>query len=404
MSDSTVPSTNTEDDDRVQEDSSQEATSYEESSSDGHDHDTDQTLGHPDDHVEVTMESDEYGHHFVPHVVHIEPGGTVTWVLDSGVHDTVAYHPMNASILPSATEQRMPDGVDPWASDVYDRTGETFELTFEEEGIYDYTCTISGHGHRGDDHHGGHHGGHQTHESTGMVGRVIVGDPPLDADVQPAMRPPSRKLPDGARHELEQFNDQTRAALEDEDTSYEESDSDDHDHDTDHTLGHPEDHVEVTMESDEYGNHFVPHAVHIEPGGTVTWVLDSGVHDTVAYHPMNAAILPSASEQRMPDGVDPWASDVYDRTGETFELTFEEEGIYDYACTISGHGHRGDDHHGGHQTHESTGMVGRVIVGDPPLDADVQPAMRRPSRELPDGARHELETFNDQTRAALEEH
>ena len=157
------------------------------------------------------MESDEYGHHFVPHVVHIEQGGTVTWVLNSGVHDTVAYHPVNGSILPSATQQRMPDGVDPWASDVYGTPGETFELTFEKEGIYDYSCTISGHGHRG----GGHHGGHRTHESTGMVGRVIVGDPPLDAEVQPAMGLPSPELPYEARHELERFNDQTRTALGD---------------------------------------------------------------------------------------------------------------------------------------------------------------------------------------------
>ncbi|MWV39973.1 halocyanin [Natrialba sp. INN-245] len=161
------------------------------------------------------MESDDDVHHFVPHVVHVEEGGTVTWVLDSGVHDTVAYHPENADLLPSSTERRIPDDTNPWASDVYDTAGETFELTFEGEGIYDYTCTISGHGHRGGNHHGGgHHSGDQTHESTGMVGRVIVGDPDLDPDRQPALRSPSDELPEAARHELEQFNHQTRDALQ----------------------------------------------------------------------------------------------------------------------------------------------------------------------------------------------
>ena len=210
LGDSTSPSANNDDDSSTQEDANQDG-----SDSDDHDHDTDHTLGHPEEHIEVTMESDDDVHHFVPHTVHIEPGGTVTWVLDSGVHDTVAYHPENANLLPSATEQRIPDDTNPWASDVYGTADETFELTFEEEGIYDYTCTISGHGHRGGDHHGGsHHGGDQTHESTGMVGRVIVGDPDLDPDGQPALRSPSDELPEAARHELEQFNHQTREALQ----------------------------------------------------------------------------------------------------------------------------------------------------------------------------------------------
>ena len=221
LSDSTNSPTNNEDDGTAGEDASHDGSDtndydgsdtddYDGSDTDDHDHDIEHTLGHPEEHIEVAMESTDDAHHFVPHAVHIEQGGTVTWILDTGVHDTVAYHPENASILPSATEQRIPDGIDPWASDVYGTAGETFEMTFEEEGIYDYTCTITGHGHRG----GGHHGGHQSHESTGMVGRVIVGDPDLDSDEQPAMRPPSGELPEAARHELEQFNDQTRDALD----------------------------------------------------------------------------------------------------------------------------------------------------------------------------------------------
>lgn len=195
-----------------------EPSSDDDHSEDGdgdHDHGHDHVLGHPEPSIEVRMESDEDAHHFVPHVVHIEPGGTVTWVLESGVHDTVAYHPDNADLLPSATERRIPDGADPWASDVYDAVGDSFERTFEQEGVYDYVCTISGHGHRGGGHHGdGHHGG-ATHESTGMVGRVIVGDP--DLEEQPALQPPSDALPETARHELDSFNERTRSALEGED-------------------------------------------------------------------------------------------------------------------------------------------------------------------------------------------
>ena len=205
LGDSTNPSTNVEDDVRDQVEASQDG-----SDADDHDHDTDHALGHPEDHIEVMMESNDDAHHFVPHAVHIEVGGTVTWILDTGVHDTVAYHPENASILPSANDRRIPDGTDPWASEIYDTEGETFEMSFEEEGVYDYTCTITGHGHRG----GGHHGGHQTHESTGMVGRVIVGNPPLDEDVQPALLPPSQSLPRAARQGIERFNDQTRSALD----------------------------------------------------------------------------------------------------------------------------------------------------------------------------------------------
>ena len=217
VGDSTSSPTNNQDDGNAAEDESHDESDdddRDESDDDAHDHDIDHTLGHPEEHIEVRMESTDDAHHFVPHVVHIEPGGTVSWVLESGVHDTVAYHPENATILPSATDQRIPDGVDPWASDVYNIGGQTFEMTFEEEGIYDYTCTISGHGHRGGGHHGDHHGGGQTHESTGMVGRVIVGDPPLDTDEQPAMRPPSSELPNATRHELEKFNDQTHAAFD----------------------------------------------------------------------------------------------------------------------------------------------------------------------------------------------
>lgn len=178
-----------------------------------HDHGVDDTIGHPESHAEVKMVTDEDGHHFVPHVVHVERGGTVEWILESGAHDTVAYHPDNASRLPSAAEQRIPEGAAPWASEIYDRGGASFDLVFEEEGVYDYVCTVSGYGHM--DHMDEDH--HPSHESTGMVGRVIVGEPELDPEHQPAMQPPSSELPEAARHELEGFTERTRQALGAED-------------------------------------------------------------------------------------------------------------------------------------------------------------------------------------------
>ncbi|MGM0389897.1 MAG: cupredoxin domain-containing protein [Natrinema limicola] len=181
--------------------------------------------------------------------------------------------------------------------------------------------------------------------------------------------------------------------------------SGDHDHDTDHELGHPEARIDVTMESDDDTHHFAPHVVHIEEGRTVTWTLESGAHDTVAYHPDNAELLPSASERRIPDGAQPWASELLRTEGETFERTFEEAGVYDYVCTVVEHGHgpeRGQGPYGHHPTHESTGMVGRVIVGWPDPDSNAQPALRTPAAELPEAARDELEGFNERTRTALE--
>ncbi|WIV66755.1 cupredoxin domain-containing protein [Natrialbaceae archaeon AArc-T1-2] len=191
-------------------------------------------------------------------------------------------------------------------------------------------------------------------------------------------------------------------------TTADDDDGHGHDHEYDHELGHPEEHVDVSMETDdaEDTHHFVPHVVHLEEGGAVTWVIDSGGHDTVAYHPDNADLLPTASERRIPETAEPWESELLRTEGETFELTFEEAGIYDYACTIVEHGHgpeRGQGPIGHHPTHEETGMVGRVIVGWPDLDPDAQPALRSPPEDMPHTARRELEGFNDRTRAALED-
>lgn len=96
----------------------------------------------PREHVTVTMRTDAEGPRYDPPIVHIEPGGVVEWVLESGVHDVVAYHPDNATVLPSAVDRRMPSEPVPWASRVLDRPGDRYERRFPIEGIYDYACSV----------------------------------------------------------------------------------------------------------------------------------------------------------------------------------------------------------------------------------------------------------------------
>jgi plastocyanin len=145
--------------------------------------------------VEVTMTSMprvEYD----PGIVHIATGGTVVWRLESGTHDTVAYHPETKPPL------RMPEEATPWASESMASVGESFEWTFEKSGIYDYVdteavCT--------------------SHASVGTMGRVIVGTPSLEG--QPAMAPPQGELPRLIQSNIESYNERTRALLGPETTT-----------------------------------------------------------------------------------------------------------------------------------------------------------------------------------------
>lgn len=146
-----------------------------------HSHDI-EALENPVESADVTMASDDE-HHFEPHLVWIEPGGTVTWTLESGNHTTTAYH------ADAEKPQRIPDEAESWDSGILREEGRTFERTFDVEGVYDYFC--------------------RPHEGIGMVGSVIVGDP--DPHEQPALEPPQEDLPEGAREVLEQLN---RAANE----------------------------------------------------------------------------------------------------------------------------------------------------------------------------------------------
>ena len=70
-----------------------------------------------------------------------------------------------------------------------------------------------------------------------------------------------------------------------------------------------------------------PAIVHIEPGGIVEWV-GTGIRNTVsAYHPETHGPL------RMPDAAALWVSKMlYEE--QTYAVTIETEGVYDYADTV----------------------------------------------------------------------
>lgn len=100
--------------------------------------------------------------------------------------------------------------------------------------------------------------------------------------------------------------------------------------------------VEVRMVTEGSEFYFDPVGLRIEPGTTVRFVNDSGQHGTASYSPDND------KPQRIPDEAEGWSSPIFTEEGETFEVTFEEEGVYDYYCP----------------PHEALGMVGRIVVGD----------------------------------------
>lgn len=164
---------------------------HESSSTSDHDHTHDHTheedthLEGPIAHADVAMQSNDAGHQFSPHIVWIEPGGTVTWTNESGAHTTTAYHPDVDKPL------RIPENASPWDSGMFSEPGKTFERSFEEEGVYDYFCT--------------------PHEYRAMVGRVIVGEPSMDT--QPALAPPQDGLPEEAQTLLSRLNTRTKDAL-----------------------------------------------------------------------------------------------------------------------------------------------------------------------------------------------
>lgn len=76
-------------------------------------------------------------------------------------------------------------------------------------------------------------------------------------------------------------------------------------------------------------NTFEPGEVTIAPGTTVRWINAAPIFHTIT-----------------PDGHEEWLRATLDDTGDTFEHTFEEAGIFPYFCEV----------------HENVGMTGTITV------------------------------------------
>ena len=151
----------------------------------GHGHDHDAAVTPASDAATVRMTTTDAGEHFEPHVTWVHTGGTVTFVNESGTHTATAYHPDNDKPL------LMPEGAEPFDSGLLTDAGAEFSHTFETEGIYHFYCA--------------------PHESLGMLGSVIVGEP--DPHGQPALEEVPSSLPDGAQRKLEHLNEKCNEAL-----------------------------------------------------------------------------------------------------------------------------------------------------------------------------------------------
>ncbi|NYT78684.1 hypothetical protein H0A71_16960 [Alcaligenaceae bacterium] len=112
------------------------------------------------------------------------------------------------------------------------------------------------------------------------------------------------------------------------------------------------DEIEIAMSGTPTGSDvwFRPNGLWVKRGQAVRWVnRDVGnVHTTTAYHPGNHKPL------RMPKSAHAWDSG-YLLPNESFVVTFQEAGVYDYFC----------------MPHEHAGMVGRIVVGE--VDAAERP-------------------------------
>ncbi|QDY98904.1 hypothetical protein FQ775_00110 [Nitratireductor mangrovi] len=106
--------------------------------------------------------------------------------------------------------------------------------------------------------------------------------------------------------------------------------------------------AEIAMVGNSDGSRvgFDPVGLHVAPGARVRWVnRDAGnSHTATAYHP---DLLDRP--RRIPDGAEPWDSD-YLLPDEVFAVTLTVPGVYDFYCV----------------PHEHAGMVGRIVVGEPP--------------------------------------
>lgn len=202
-----------------------------------HDHPehTHEAVSGPSASAEVRMISTDAGEHYDPHVVWVEEGGTITWTNESGAHSVTAYAEANDR------PHRIPDAAESFDSGTLTGEGETYEVTFDQSGVYDYFCL--------------------PHETLGMIGSIIVGNP--DPHDQPGLAEPQADMHETVRTKISQLNAQCNEALghvHDEEDAAEPTDDDDH-HEDDHAHesktedGHQEaDHHETETDHHDDGH------------------------------------------------------------------------------------------------------------------------------------------------------
>ena len=125
--------------------------------------------------------------------------------------------------------------------------------------------------------------------------------------------------------------------------------------------GVPQEPPVVSMEN----NYFDPIGLYVEPGTTVRFEIEAGSHSAIAY------------EDRIPAKATPFDSGTISQGG--FEYTFETPGTYDYYCI----------------PHQSMGMVGRIVVGEPGGPAEAIP--------IPDGDVPESEVILEQETVSIDQ-
>lgn len=131
----------------------------------------------PRDTVMVEVRGTDIDARFVPAVVQTQPGDVIQFVVSEGLHTVSAYHPDNRRPL------RIPNTAASFDSGLL-KAGDTWFLTIEVEGVYDYFCL--------------------PHERMGHVGRILSGS------VQSIPNYPKGKIPEAA---LKKLNTETTTFL-----------------------------------------------------------------------------------------------------------------------------------------------------------------------------------------------
>jgi len=131
----------------------------------------------------------------------------------------------------------------------------------------------------------------------------------------------------------------------------------------------PRDTVTVKVKGTDTNARFVPVVVQVQPGDVIQFVVREGLHTVTAYHPNNRLLL------RIPNTAESFDSGLL-KAGDTWFLTVETEGVYDYFCL----------------PHERIGHAGRILSGS------VKSIPNYPKGQIPEAA---LKKLNTETTSVL---